>query len=485
MKKLGISLMAIALLFVLLAIPGPATEPAPAPVGAEPFIWGQDDFWQSLETDFRSARSAGCEQARNTADEQFLRLDSDLDEVMHAQLPIGSPEWESLQRQLFQLAPLAAACADQAERFANIQSKLRGVVKENSQYWNMDDLASKKQIYSLLYGSRTALEEVISQIGSDHLYLTRGLDEPSVTPSASVAGVQVHSGDMVVSRGGAATSALIARGSDRPGNFSHVALVHVSDQGKISTIEAHIEIGVAVSTLEKYMSDKKLRLMLIRPRSTLPAITADPLLPHKAASYMLERALTSYIPYDFKMDFEDHSALFCSEVASSAYRKFGIDLWKDLSTISGGGIRSWLADFGVENFVTEEPSDLEYDPQVVIVAEWRDPEALAQDRIDNAVVDVMLEQADSGQRLSFEWYMLPVGRVLKLYSSVKNFFGSAGVVPDGMSASAALLNRSFTSIQLEHASRVREAVAAWEVENGYKPPYWQLVKIAEDTILTP
>lgn len=61
----------------------------------------------------------------------------------------------------------------------------------------------------------------------------------------------------MLSRGGAPTSALISRGSDYPGNFSHVALVYVDPKTKVaSIIEAHIEVGVAIASLEEYMNDK-------------------------------------------------------------------------------------------------------------------------------------------------------------------------------------------------------------------------------------
>src|SRR5207237_1984001 len=100
-----------------------------------------------------------------------------------------------------------------------------------------------------------------------------GADEPSRTPATNVLGVTIHSGDILVSRGGAPTSALIARGNDFPGNFSHVALVHVDEQTRAaSVIEAHIERGVVVSSFADYLADKKLRLMALRLRAALPQL---------------------------------------------------------------------------------------------------------------------------------------------------------------------------------------------------------------------
>jgi hypothetical protein len=122
------------------------------------------------------------------------------------------------------------------------------------------------------------------------------------------------------------------------------------------------------------------------------------MLPHRAASLALERARAGHIPYDFEMDYSDPSHLFCSEVASWVYRELGVTLWMGISTISKPGLRRWLASFGVRHFETQEPSDLEYDPQLAVVAEWRDAASLFDDHIDNAVIDAMLEGADRGDR---------------------------------------------------------------------------------------
>jgi hypothetical protein len=291
--------------------------------------------------------------------------------------------------------------------------------------------------------------------------------------------VEVRSGDILVSRGGYPTSALIARGSDYPGNFSHVGLVHVAPEtGEISVIEAHIESGVAVATAETYLQAKKLRVMVLRPRADLPQLVADPLLPHRAAARALERARAGHIPYDFAMDYTDPSRLFCSEVASSAYRDLGVTLWTGLSTISRPGLRRWLAGFGVRHFTTQEPSDLEYDQQLVVVAEWRDPSALLQDHIDNAAVDAMLERADAGEDVSYAWYALPAARLAKAYSWVRGRLGGAGPIPEGMSAASALRHRAFVDRQRALAERLRGEIEHRAATQGYLPPYWTLVSIA-------
>jgi len=126
--------------------------------------------------------------------------------------------------------------------------------------------------------------------------------------------------------------------------------------------------------------------------------------------------------------------LFCSEVASEAYERFGVDIWAGISHISSPGLRRWLAAFGVKHFETQEPSDLEYDPQLRVIAEWREPATLKKDRIDNAVTEVMLEGAEKGDNIDYQWYLLPFSRIIKAYSMLMNRFGKAGPIPEGMSA---------------------------------------------------
>jgi hypothetical protein len=151
-----------------------------------------------------------------------------------------------------------------------------------------------------------------------------------------------------------------------------------------------------------------------------------------------------------------------------------------ISTISKPGLRRWLASFGVRHFETQEPSDLEYDPQLVVVAEWRDVASLFKDHIDNAVIDAMLEGAERGDRLAFSWFSLPAARVGKGLSWLLERIGHTGPVPEGMSAAAALRNKAFSDRERRLALRVSERAARLTRDQGYPPPYWALLDLARE-----
>lgn len=453
-----------------------------SPATRKAFAWNQDAYWKALETKYQELRQAGCMGAGANIRTRLEGLRELLRRIDGLELGPDAPEFGELELRMFETAPLVSACNAGLAEYLGFAAEMRATVKRQSERWDMKSDAARIILYRLLYGSRGAVEEIMTEAPAGSIpALLKGTDEPSASPAADVRNVVLHSGDILVSRGGAPTSALIARGSDYPGNFSHIALVYVDPATKEAKIvESHIEVGVVVSTAEQYLSDKKLRVMLLRPRADLPQIRKDHMLPHKAAEYAHKRASEGHVPYDFAMDYKDHGKLFCSEVASEAYERFGVNLWTGVSHISSPGLRKWLGAFGVRHFETQEPSDLEYDPQLRVVAEWRDPATLKKDRMDNAVTEAMLEGAEKGDEIGYQWYLLPVARIVKAYSMLLNKFGKAGPIPEGMSATTALRTQEYMGKHKAIEERLAAKAEQYKKEHGYEAPYWALVSLARE-----
>lgn len=475
----------LAVIYLLLLIPeraGQAVASPSAPATKRAFAWNQDAYWDALEKRYAELRESGCKGVDDDVRKRLTGLKDLVARVNTQKLAPEAPEFDELEERMFLTGPLVSACKTGLAEYLAVAADMRAAVKLQSKNWDMQSDAVRITLYRLLYGSRGAVEEIMMQApaGSFGALLT-GTDEPSAAPAADVRNVRLHSGDILVSRGGAPTSALIARGNDYPGNFSHIAFVYVDPATKEAKIvEAHIEVGVVVSTAEQYLSDKKLRVMLLRPRADLPQIQKDPMLPHKAAEYAYKRATEGHVPYDFPMDYKDHSKLFCSEVASEAYEKYGVNLWAGISHISSPGLRRWLAAFGVKHFETQEPSDLEYDPQLAVVAEWRDPETLKKDRLDNAVTEVMLEGAEKGDEIGYQRSLLPLSRIVKAYSMLLNRFGKAGPIPEGMSATTALRTQEYMDRHKALEERLAVKAEQFRTTHGYEAPFWRLVGLARE-----
>ena len=480
----GVVMLVVA--YLLLLIPeGSGNEVAvqATPVAKKAFAWNQDAYWNALEAKYQELRKSGCKDSETDVRVRMDDLQKLLMRINGQELGPDAREFSELELRLFEIGPLVSACNTGLADYLQFTADLRAAVKRQSEHWDMKSDAARNTLYRLLYGSRSAVEEIMMQSPEGAFpALLKGTDEPSATPAANVRNVVLHSGDILVSRGGAPTSALISRGSDYPGNFSHIAFVYVDPATKEAKIvESHIEIGVVVSSVEQYLKDKKLRVMLLRPRADLPQLIKDPMLPHKAAEYEYTRATENHVPYDFAMDYKDHSKLFCSEVASEAYEHFGVNLWAGISHISSPGLRNWLGAFGVRHFETQEPSDLEYDPQLRVVGEWREPATLKKDRLDNAVTEVMLEGAEKGDKIRYQWYLLPFARIVKGYSIMLNRFGKAGPIPEGMSATTALRTDYYMSKHDAIGKRLEKKAEQYKKEHGYEAPYWALVNLARES----
>jgi Permuted papain-like amidase enzyme, YaeF/YiiX, C92 family len=484
-KRLLYLFAGLGILYLLLLIPDSKEKSITADTGKKPFAWNSDSLWMQMEELFKQARQMDTIKLDSIITAKKAIAESELNSFIDKNVTAADSGWIRIQNNFFVLASLIAVRQSQIPWMIDYYNHVRNVIGFQSQQWNISDVVTRNRLYTLSYGMRAAVEEVLLQIPGLKFSPKMQVGFAwSVTPVASIFGIEVHSGDLLVSRGGAEVSALISRGNDYPGNFSHVALVYVDEKTKEPfLIEAHIEKGVAIASVAQYESDKKLRFMVMRPKFNLPMLEADSMLPHKAAKYMFDEAQKRHIPYDFKMNFYDTTEMFCSEVASYAYRTNGLQVWKYPSTISSAGVVNWLHDFGVENFVTQMPSDLEYDPQLSVVAEWRDPETLFKDHVDNAAMDALLEKANTGATIDYNIWKLPVVRVLKGYCIIKNMFGKIGLIPEGMSATRALKNQTFVAMHVDVKNKTMQMADEFFKRNGYRAPYWQLVKFAEAAVI--
>lgn len=478
-RRVVATISGLALAYFVLLIPERLPPPAEAP-REKPFSWNQNERWLALEERFKQARIAGCDRVAPRIDGGLRRGDRFVAGLTARAVTPHEPILNSVESNLFELGPDVAACLRRLPDYVALVSRTRMAVKRQSERWDLDERATKDRMYRLLWGTRAALEEVMLQGPPGAIpALVPEQDEPSQTPFTRVLGVTIHSGDLLVSRGGAPNSSLIAIGNDYPGKFSHVSLVHVDERTSLASVIQSNQNGVQVFNLEEYLHDIRLRVMVLRLRADLPPLRADPLIPHKAATIALQRARTRHVPYDFEINHHDDTKMYCSEVLSVAYHEFGVHLWMEISNISAPGTRAWLTALGVRHFETQEPSDLEYDPQLRVVAEWRDPGTLYIDHVDNVVTEAMLEGAGQGDRLGDTWYLLPPVRVLKGLSVLLNVFGTVGPVPEGLSAAAAVHLLAFNRRHAAIKRRVLSLADEFRRREGYTPPEWELLRFAK------
>lgn len=151
-----------AVLVALLLVPWP--EPAPPPAGGgTPFAWRQDQRWHALEAAFRNARSTGCRSLAPRIGAAFAEGDRLLAAVAVRPLDPDAAAFGEIERTVFELGPMIAACPERIPEYVQLVARLRSVVKDQSRRWDMGSAATRDRLYRLLYGSRAALEEAMLQ----------------------------------------------------------------------------------------------------------------------------------------------------------------------------------------------------------------------------------------------------------------------------------------------------------------------------------
>lgn len=203
----------------------------------------------------------------------------------------------------------------------------------------------------------------------------------------------LKSGDVLLSRGAALTSAAIARLGDIDAQFSHAALVYIDPRTKkIYTVEAHIEYGVLIAPFETYLKDGKVRSAVFRQK--------DAVLGAKAAEWMYnyvrayQRKHKENIQYDFTLDLNAHSKIFCSEVVTMAYAAassgslFIPQVQSRMDELSHTG---FLKDLGVTTLQTFLPGDFEMDTRFELIAEWRDHLKMRETHLKDATLTKIYE----------------------------------------------------------------------------------------------
>ncbi|MFA6238481.1 MAG: hypothetical protein WC635_14200 [Bacteriovorax sp.] len=211
----------------------------------------------------------------------------------------------------------------------------------------------------------------------------------------------LKSGDVILSRGNAYSSAAIARIAQSDYQFSHLSFVYRdADSKELYTSEAHIEIGSVTAPFEDHVNEKNARSVIFRYNNSDIA--------HRASKAMYERVKKHQesgknIEYDFSMNYKDDSKLFCSEIISNGFKlaEPESDFVPKFKSKFTKGIIPFLNTIGVqvnsENVASVDvfaPGDVQFDPNFEMVAEWRNPKKLEEQRYKDFILTKMFEMMD-------------------------------------------------------------------------------------------
>lgn len=211
----------------------------------------------------------------------------------------------------------------------------------------------------------------------------------------------LKSGDVILSRGNAFSSAAIARIGVNDYQFSHLAFVYQEAPDKEQmTTEAFIEIGSVTAPLLEHIESKNSRSVVFRYE--------DSKLAHEASKVMFDRVQASQvsgkgIEYDFMMNFKEDSKLYCAEIISSGFKQVlpTEDYFPKYKSKFTPGITPFLNTLGiavnkesVKNLEIFAPGDIQFDPRFEMVAEWRNPRKMEESRLKDFILTALFQRMD-------------------------------------------------------------------------------------------
>lgn len=207
--------------------------------------------------------------------------------------------------------------------------------------------------------------------------------------------IPFRAGDVLLMRGMHHNSAAIARIGDIDSQFSHLAIIHTDAAGKHWVVEALIEEGATINSLDHTLHHGLGRCVVFRHK--------DPELAARAAALIYDLVQRSRAPggkriwYDFTMELKGERELFCSKLVRLAYQ-LGSAQQVALPTFMTRfdmRNRDFVDRIGVTAKETFAPADIELEPDFDLVAEWQDYRVTSRLRLQDLLMDKLFWWMDT------------------------------------------------------------------------------------------
>jgi hypothetical protein len=198
-------------------------------------------------------------------------------------------------------------------------------------------------------------------------------------------------------------------------------------------VEALIEEGGTLTPLDVALSHGLGRAVIFRHR--------DAALASRAASTMFARIRASrrpfgrWIPYDFTMNLDTPTGMFCSKVIAIAFAQAsdGALALPRHPTSLGLKNRDFFDRLGVSAHLTFAPADLEVEPAFDVVAEWRDYRITSAIRLQDLLMSKLFDWMDAyGYRFRDTFTSRLIGALGRISGLLPDIFKDALLVPIGV-----------------------------------------------------
>lgn len=231
----------------------------------------------------------------------------------------------------------------------------------------------------------------------------------------------IQNGDLLLSRGDAFTSGVISRIGAIDNQFSHIAIVYVDDgelmgqKGKKYVVESVLNAGLQILPLEEYMTHTKARWVIFRLKNVKSEeATNEQTVMSVASRWLAQKAKTEKVCYNFTMDLHDPKCMFCSQAISAAldyackspnvkceafpsYQNPALLSFPLAYTSYKPEQNPLMHLLNMSVSETFAPADVEVDPRLDFVAEYRNLAYTESARMYDMIFTKMFQWMESGQ----------------------------------------------------------------------------------------
>lgn len=222
-------------------------------------------------------------------------------------------------------------------------------------------------------------------------------------------GEPLREGDVILARSYGLIGAMFANHSQSGGQYSHGAMIYRDDNGRLMMLN-YRPTGMETCTPEEFFS-RYYRLGLVRfagdwNEARAPDYLKQPSLTgldalSATAKHWLRKDAEKRIPPDYHLDHDEHSAMFCLELASTVYRDCGLPDPFHRARKANEDPLLILANklFKADVYEIRSPSSVLDNPRFTLVDTWERPEFDRREEVLNEeVIQVLVEDLYAGLR---------------------------------------------------------------------------------------
>ncbi len=382
-----------------------------------------------------------------------------------------SRELAELHSRIGQLTFLAATGSRPALPVLEILWQWQQYLKEQSVFWNLRNDMTRDLLVSRLDEINTLQAFLVI---NRQLEIT--IEEGVVRENHLLNLEQIHSGDFIVDDSNLAYPFLsISKIPVALSPVTGIVLVGNDSNACIASLPAH---GLHAIPADQLLAKPAGRRMVLRWRSDLPEIIANPTLAHQAASYGYQLSQTLTLPYDYLMDPANHATLFTTEALEYFYEGRQITLF-DFVTPTDSAMLLPLNRLGIHPHQQAVAAELTYQNTVKVVAlQLSGPQLKAHNLQLAAYRQALLNLNDPATR-KIRW-LLPWYRLKNFYDLIASWTGMERQLPPGMAPETALAYDHIRTQANKILPQLTAKAEEFARQNGYYPSFAELVLLADD-----